>query len=269
MNDIYITKEIKDGIWYVGEGGLDAMYIIKGSEKGLVIDTGTGVQDFKQLIERLLSTPYDVVLTHGHVDHAGGVSQFDKVYIHNEDQDLAEAVTLEQRVNYIRQMKQVKASAVEPQDMINILKTDKKPEYVSVHNGYVFELGDRSLRVLHCPGHTQGSIMLLDEQDKILFSGDSVNDTELICAPGKNRRQVLLHWYEAVNDAFVQKDKFDLCCGGHNVFSREQGEDTVECGRKLLQGEIQTEKVHLHIFYGNFAKYKSITITTDENIVHI
>ena len=43
-----------------------------------------------------------------------------------------------------------------------------------LEEGHVFDLGDRSLRVLHFPGHTPGSIGLIDERARILFSGDTV-----------------------------------------------------------------------------------------------
>ena len=43
-----------------------------------------------------------------------------------------------------------------------------------ISEDYVFDLGGRELKIIKCPGHTPGSICLLDKQDKILFSGDSI-----------------------------------------------------------------------------------------------
>ena len=59
------------------------------------------------------------------------------------------------------------------------------------------ELGDKKLVIYEMTGHTAGSVCILDEEDRILFSGDSVNDLELICAPAKDREALLKEWYEA------------------------------------------------------------------------
>ena len=50
----------------------------------------------------------------------------------------------------------------------------------ALQEGHVFDLGDRSLRVLHFPGHAPGSIRLIDEKARILFSGDTVYNLNLL-----------------------------------------------------------------------------------------
>ena len=50
----------------------------------------------------------------------------------------------------------------------------------ALHEGHVFDLGDPSLRVLHLSGHTPGSIGLIDEKARILFSGDTVYNLNLL-----------------------------------------------------------------------------------------
>lgn len=84
--------KIRENVWYVNESGLNAMYLVKGSKCSAVIDTGTGIGDFRSVIERILGTAYVVILTHGHMDHAGGIGQFEKVYIHEKDMGAAEKI---------------------------------------------------------------------------------------------------------------------------------------------------------------------------------
>ena len=132
MNHIYQIEEVKDGIWHIDEGGLASAYIIKGSERGLVIDTGTGVGSLKELVEQYLSVPYDVVLTHGHVDHVGGISQFGQVYVNDRDIEMTDGITLGNREKYISSMYQVKATLIMPDDIIPELRTDTKPEYLPI-----------------------------------------------------------------------------------------------------------------------------------------
>jgi len=47
-------------------------------------------------------------------------------------------------------------------------------------DGDTVDLGDRSLTVLHLPGHTPGSIALFDPADGTLFSGDVVYDDDVL-----------------------------------------------------------------------------------------
>jgi hydroxyacylglutathione hydrolase len=47
-----------------------------------------------------------------------------------------------------------------------------KDDITPVNEGYVFDLGGRKLTVIETPGHTPGSICLLDAENKLLFSGD-------------------------------------------------------------------------------------------------
>lgn len=208
MEQLYEVREIKNGLWYINEGQLDAMYIVQGSKRGLVIDTGTGVGDLKKLIESFLVTPYDVVLTHGHVDHAGGAGQFKRVYLHEGDLQMVQDITLSDREQCVRQMYEVNASTVTVSDIVSVQKQADLPEFICIQEDYIFDLGDKKIKVVECPGHTQGSIM----------------------------------------------------------FTVSQAEDTLTCGYKLMTGEIKTEKTVLHIFRGNFAKYKNAVITIDEKL---
>ena len=47
----------------------------------MLIDTGYGVGDLKGYIEDTFHVPYEVLITHGHVDHASGCQQWNTVYM--------------------------------------------------------------------------------------------------------------------------------------------------------------------------------------------
>ena len=83
----YQVTEIAKDTWVINEAGMTAMFLLKGTERALLIDTGVGMTDLKKLISWLTPLPYDVVLTHGHPDHIGGAAQFEEVYIHEKDED--------------------------------------------------------------------------------------------------------------------------------------------------------------------------------------
>ena len=65
----YQVTEIAKDTWVINEAGMTAMFLLKGTERALLIDTGVGMTDLKKLISWLTPLPYDVVLTHGHPDH--------------------------------------------------------------------------------------------------------------------------------------------------------------------------------------------------------
>ena len=70
--------EFSEGIFEIDEFDCASIFVIVGEERALVLDTGTGIGDLRRVIEnRITAKPYDVVLTHNHVDHAGGAGFFD------------------------------------------------------------------------------------------------------------------------------------------------------------------------------------------------
>lgn len=251
-------KEIKKDVLQIDENGLNSMYIVRGSEKSAVIDTGTGTGDFKGLIESLTDQPYEVILTHAHVDHAGGCGQFSDVYIHEKDVCEAKKITIEDREKYIKNMENANAIEKNSISIINTMKNNNKPVFHYIKEGDVINLGNKKLVIHEMPGHTPGSICILDEEDAVLFSGDSVNDIELLCAPAVDRTELLRKWYSAGMKIFSQTDKFDICGGGHCIISIEKAMDTLICGKNIIEGKIEAKKQKIHFFNGLFYRYKDV-----------
>jgi glyoxylase-like metal-dependent hydrolase (beta-lactamase superfamily II) len=79
--------EIAKDTYAINEYGMSAMFLLIGSERAMLIDTGCGTLDIKAIVKELTDKPYDVVITHSHGDHIGGVPQFEEVYIHKNDMD--------------------------------------------------------------------------------------------------------------------------------------------------------------------------------------
>ena len=79
------VSEIAPDTYAINEFGLAAMYLAVGSERALLIDTGCGLTDLPALVRRFTDKPLDVMLTHCHPDHAGGIGWFDRIYLHPDD----------------------------------------------------------------------------------------------------------------------------------------------------------------------------------------
>lgn len=254
----WTVKEIKKNVWYFDESGLDAMYLVKGSDRAAVIDTGTGIGDFKSMIESLIDVPYVVIITHGHVDHAGGCGQFSEAYISEADYQAALNITVEDRERYLKNMESSGAVSPDTVKIAEEMKNNQKPEFHFVKDGDIIDLGDKTLKIFDMPGHTAGSICVLDETDKVLFSGDNVNDIELLCAPTEDRGALLEKWYGIGKKIFSQENAFDICGGGHCLISVEKAKDTLECGKQILDGKINAEIQKVHFFHAPFYRYKDI-----------
>lgn len=112
-------------------------YVLVG-ESVVMIDPSTAVDAILEAAKKY--QPVFIILTHGHFDHKHSL---DKV------KALTKAKTVVHRLEGIN---------------ADIL----------VENGSIIKAGDIRLKVLHTPGHTRGSICLLEEGSKFLFSGDTL-----------------------------------------------------------------------------------------------
>ena len=70
----YETREVGEGIWAIDEQGTNTMYLIRGDEKCLLVDTGWGASNLPGLVKTLSTLPLIVVNSHGHLDHTGALS---------------------------------------------------------------------------------------------------------------------------------------------------------------------------------------------------
>lgn len=168
----FSTKEVGNKVTVISDHGVDNMYLIEGKDSSLLVDTGLGSADLASLVKKLTSKPLIVVITHGHPDHAGSDYQFPLVYIHPADSAAARNLNLaEVRSGTSRNMVQGNVPAKDELFKGKPFNTIMKP----VHEGYVFNLGDRKIQVIEAPGHTPGEICLLDIENKLLFTGDNNN----------------------------------------------------------------------------------------------
>lgn len=149
----------------------EQMYLIEGREKAVLIDTGCGVGSLKSFVDRLTKLPIIVLLTHGHVDHAMGAGEFSEVYMNRRDDYIYVQHREEQvRMDYVAQI---------PENT-NIQKEEYVPApecdfFLDLKEGDEFDLGEISIKIFECPGHTRGSVVMLIPEERVLLLGDSCN----------------------------------------------------------------------------------------------
>ena len=154
-----IVTMIAKGTWCINEYGMDAMFLLEGAHKALLIDTGTGTFDVAALVRSITEKPLRVVCTHGHVDHVGGIGFFDEVWLHPDDFEMARTLTREQRQGYVTIMNGMSGGlfSVTEEDVKGF---DKLPQLKPLHEGDILDLGGRKVVVYETPGHTPRRALL-------------------------------------------------------------------------------------------------------------
>ncbi len=151
----YISEEIRPGVRMVRDSDNDKMFLVKGTKKYVLIDSGMGRGSLKQYIAQFTGgTPIAVIFTHNHGDHIGQADEFIR--------DGVELIGEADKPGLLRLLK----SRGLPDDLIT-------KNVVAVHDGDRIDLGDRTLVVYNAPGHTPGSLVVFDEETGNLFTGDS------------------------------------------------------------------------------------------------
>ena len=149
-------------------------YLILGSRKALLFDTGLGIGDMKKLVSELTPLPVTVLNSHSHYDHVGGNYQFKDICAATTDFTLhnahgSEHEEVKQFVTGDWIWKPTPSGFSADQYVIHPYTVTCK-----VTDGQTLDLGGRQLEVLITPGHAPDAICLLDRKNRTLFTGDSL-----------------------------------------------------------------------------------------------
>lgn len=189
-------------------------YLVLGDERAALIDSGNGIGDVKRVASALTELPITVVLTHEHYDHVGGAHLFDDVSI----------------ADHPRAVERLRAG-VDHQGAVRLIEGDYvwKPLPSGVdpatwsirgveptrllEDGATVDLGGRELEVIRTPGHSPGSICILDSRERLLFTGDHFYPGPLY----GHTDGFVLDDYLASNDKIAARlAEYDHVLGGHN-----------------------------------------------------
>lgn len=184
---LYPMVQFKKNTWEIDEFDVASMFLLVGTEKAMLIDTGIGIGDLRGAVAQITDKPLIVVITHGHIDHIGNARQFDEIYLNLKDScnfphDIQRRRE-DARAIHIRQTDSIGSgmytayplSAYDPEKDI-IEPDDPMPVVHDLVDGMEFDLGGgRIVKAYEAPGHTKGHMMLLDSYSRSLFCGDALN----------------------------------------------------------------------------------------------
>jgi glyoxylase-like metal-dependent hydrolase (beta-lactamase superfamily II) len=147
-NDEVTISKLDKNTWVMETFDMTTMYILEGTERAMLIDTGTKCEGLDEIVRKITQKPLIVVVTHNHPDHAGNIRYFDEVYMH-------------------------------PADSVIHLGIPFEGEFIWMKEGDIFDLGERKLEVYLMPGHTPGSVILVDRSINAAFSSDAFGSGQI------------------------------------------------------------------------------------------
>lgn len=206
---------IDEHTWQIDEdGGHVRFFLLEGSKEALLIDSGMQINNAKDIAKTLTTLPIKLLNTHADRDHLGSITQFDTFYMN-------------------------------PAEASNFYHTQgQNGDFVPIENGDVLDLGDRELEIISLPGHTPGSIAVLDRKAKRLFSGDPIQDGSIFMF-GVQRE---IHAYrKSLKKLDAYRDGMDLIYPSHGTcpVSPEIIDALYEGSGKIMQGEIPYKEVDM------------------------
>ena len=211
------AEKIYENSYVIDDHGV-RVFILVGEEKALVVDTGFGDLDVRALAEEVTNLPLELLNTHGDMDHVSGNAAFSEFYMHP-----AEGCVYNHSGRATGTM-------------------------IPVYDGTILDLGGRKLQVLHVPGHTPGSITLLDEEHRCLIGGDPIQKGGEIYMFGPYRD---MESYIIGLEHLMEKEEFfDYIYPSHAEMpvEKEMIPKLIQGAKDILAGRVQATEKEMHAF---------------------
>ena len=210
----YKIIRMNENTWRIEDGGV-RFFLLTGTEKALLVDSGMNVHNARDIATGLTDLPLSLLNTHADRDHIGSNEQFEMFYMHPDEEP------------YYRH-------------------SGKQGVILPVVDGDVLDLGGRPLQIIHLPGHTPGSIAVLDVQNRALISGDPIQVNGNVFMFGNHRD--LEAYVCSLERLETFRNQFDEIWPSHADIPI--GTDTIqkmcEGARDVLTGKIQGVRAEMH-----------------------
>lgn len=207
--------EVYKDTYYINDNNIVKAFLLVGSKKALLIDTCMNINNIKELIKEVTDLPVRLINTHCDRDHIGANKEFEEVYLHELE-------------------------------LANFLDNNLNQKILYVKEDDIIDLGQRQIKIIEIKGHTEGSIGIIDIDNKVLFSGDAIQDY-IVYMFGKHRN--MQNYIEGLKNMNKHLDEFDTIYPSHGsmTLNKEIINELIVGATKVLNKEIQPiKKVDVH-----------------------
>ncbi len=148
-------NKINDGFYSIEQDGVRSFMFV--GDYILLVDSGRGGNQLLNQVKDFSDLPIKMIYTHADGDHTGDAKDFENRFMHPSEFDYYNS------------------------------KTPNPVPMNAIWEGEIIEIGKYSLEAVLIPGHTPGSIGLLDRNHKIMIGGDSLQPGPIyMFGPGRN-----------------------------------------------------------------------------------
>ncbi len=210
--------KVNENTWRIEDDGVRFL-LLCGTEKAALIDTGMKCPNAKEIAEGITDLPIILINTHADVDHISGNGAFEEFYM-------------------------------SPAEEENYHGNNGKGTILPVKEGDVIDLGDRPLLIIDIPGHTPGSIALLDKNNRVLISGDTVQVGPIFMFGDKRN---IDDYIESLKHLGKYEGEFDEIYPMHGPFPVEPEliGKLIVGAQEMRDGKVEGQKVNI---FGNEVK---------------
>jgi glyoxylase-like metal-dependent hydrolase (beta-lactamase superfamily II) len=128
-----------------------------------IVDPGGDIDLIIETIDRARVTPQKILLTHGHIDHAGGTAELvSRLGLPVEGPQREDRFWIDQLPQQSQMFGFPRLEAFTPERWLE--------------DGDRVKFGNVELQVFHCPGHTPGHVVFFSPPDRLAIVGDVLFD---------------------------------------------------------------------------------------------
>lgn len=214
--------KINENTWRIEDDGV-RFFLLCGSQKAALIDTGMNCPDAKKIAQELTELPLILINTHADPDHISGNGAFSEFYMSPNEED-------------------------------NLHAHNGQGKILPVHEGDVIDLGGRELLIIDIPGHTPGSIGIIDKKNRVLISGDSIQDGEIFMfGPGRNLNQYI----QSLKRLSKYEELYDEIYPMHGTFPvyKDLIPKLIQGAQAILDGSAQKYAKPVNVFGNDVTVY--------------
>ncbi len=175
--------QINHDTWRIEDNGV-RFFLLEGDKKALLIDSGMNTPEARKIAEEITPLPVELLNTHADRDHISGNAAFEACYMSEAEEE-------------------------------NYRAAGGTTKIIPVSDGDVLDLGNRPLKIIALPGHTPGSIAVLDVKLRVLISGDPIQDGRIFMF-GKFRN--MEKYIESMKALSAYDRQYDLIYPSHGSF---------------------------------------------------